>query len=113
MSQLTEEDKRVLKEELLKLGFKTLRLSKQKAPVDTGRLRASITLADNSGVIENTGPEASPSDGLNSRASNFSVVVGTNVDYAEFIEFGTSSQDAQPFLRPAADQALSETNLDT
>jgi hypothetical protein len=28
-------------------------------------------------------------------------VVGTNVEYSAFVEFGTSSQKAQPYLRPA------------
>ena len=29
-------------------------------------------------------------------------VVGTNVAYAAYVEFGTSTQEAQPYLRPAA-----------
>jgi HK97 gp10 family phage protein len=29
------------------------------------------------------------------------LVVGSNVDYAPFVEFGTSRQAAQPYLRPA------------
>jgi len=31
-------------------------------------------------------------------------VVGTNVEYAAFVEFGTSVQAAHPYLRPAARQ---------
>ena len=31
-------------------------------------------------------------------------VVGTNVEYAAFVEFGTSKMKAQPYLRPAARQ---------
>lgn len=53
--------------------------AKKKAPVDTGNLRASITM-------EVDGLEAT---------------VGTNVEYAPFIEFGTSRQQAQPFMTPA------------
>jgi hypothetical protein len=30
--------------------------------------------------------------------------VGTNVEYAAYVEFGTSHQEAQPYLRPAARQ---------
>lgn len=32
--------------------------------------------------------------------------VGTNVEYAVYVEFGTSDQAAQPYLRPAARSAL-------
>lgn len=57
--------------------------------VQTGRLRASIThrIADttNEGVIGQ---------------------VGSNVEYAEPVEFGTSKRRAYPFLRPAADKAM-------
>lgn len=34
--------------------------------------------------------------------------VGTNVEYAVYVEFGTSSQEAQPYLRPAVEQAVAE-----
>ena len=51
-------------------------------PVDTGRLRNSITHAID-------GDEQA-------------VYIGTNVEYAPYVELGTSKQDAQPFLTPAA-----------
>ena len=31
-----------------------------------------------------------------------SVMIGTNVEYAPYVEYGTSKQRAQPYLRPAA-----------
>lgn len=34
--------------------------------------------------------------------------VGTNVEYAVYVEFGTSRMEAQPYLRPAAEQAVAE-----
>jgi len=34
--------------------------------------------------------------------------VGTNVEYAIYVEFGTSSNQAQPYLRPAVEQAMAE-----
>lgn len=57
--------------------------AKRLCPVDTGRLRASITWAiehDEQGIL---------------------AVVGTNVHYAPHVEFGTRFMRAQPFLRPA------------
>ena len=82
------EDK--IAEALNKKALRIVRQAKQLAPVDTGRLRSSIT-AD---LIRSDGrPKA---------------VVGTNVEYAPFVEFGTSKQPAQPFLRPAAQQVLNK-----
>lgn len=49
--------------------------------VDTGRLRSSITHR-----VEASGPSVI---GL----------VGTNVEYASYLEFGTSRMEARPFLR--------------
>lgn len=53
--------------------------AKKLAPVDTGRLRASITNSS-----DETG-----------------AVIGTNLEYAPFVELGTSKQAPQPFLVPA------------
>ena len=52
---------------------------KQQAPVDTGRLRASITTA---------------------AAGEDSVIVAPHVDYAMYQEFGTYKMAAQPFMKP-------------
>jgi hypothetical protein len=32
--------------------------------------------------------------------------VGTNVEYAIYVEYGTASQAAQPYLRPAVERAV-------
>lgn len=56
--------------------------AKKECPVDTGRLRNSIT--------------------HQVRPSEKSVYIGTNVDYAPYVELGTSRMKPQPFLRPAA-----------
>lgn len=64
------------------MGGKAESYAKQLCPVDTGRLRNSIThQAEN----ENT------------------EVIGTNVEYAPYVELGTYRQAAKPFLRPAAE----------
>ena len=55
---------------------------KRRTPVDTGRLRGSITSevgADSDGPYSDTGP---------------------NVDYAEYVEYGTSRMAAQPYAEP-------------
>ena len=59
-----------------------------KAPVDTGNLARSIT------ILRKT------RDGLSAKW-----VIGTNVHYAVFVEFGTRRMRAQPFLMPAFNAA--------
>lgn len=63
--------------------------AKRLAPVDTGRLRASVTHA------------------LERDATGIVGTVGTNVEYAPFVELGTSRMAAKPFLRPALGAELS------
>jgi HK97 gp10 family phage protein len=71
---------------------RTLRVesgAKRLCPVDTGRLRSSITHAveqDEQGLVGR---------------------IGTDVDYAPFVELGTSRAPAQPFLRPALGSEVS------
>lgn len=59
-----------------------------KAPVDTGRLRNSITYQ-----VE---------------AATNTVHVGTNVEYARYVEEGTYKQRAQPYLRPGITDHIDE-----
>ena len=51
------------------------------APVDTGNLRSSMSHT----------------------SDDEKATIGTNVEYAIFLEKGTSRQKAQPFLTPAAE----------
>jgi HK97 gp10 family phage protein len=62
--------------------------AKLKCPVDTGRLRNSIT--------------------HQIRKDEKAVYIGTNVEYAPYVEEGTSRQKAKPFLKPAATQHADE-----
>lgn len=55
-------------------------------PVDTGRLRASIS----------------------HEVDDRTAVIGTNVEYAPFVELGTSSQKAQPYLKPGVESGTSQ-----
>lgn len=67
---------------LEKIGLLAENYAEKKCPVDTDHLRASIT------------HEVDTADNA--------VYIGTNVEYAPYVELGTSRQKAQPFLRPAA-----------
>lgn len=63
------------------------RAAKRLCPVDTGRLRSSIT------------------NELGTDAQGLLAAVGTNVEYAPYVELGTSRMAAQPFLLPALEAA--------
>lgn len=69
------------------IGGKAETYAKRLCPVDTGRLRNSITHEQ---YDENT------------------EVIGTNVEYAPFVELGTHNQRPQPYLRPAAENHTQE-----
>lgn len=58
---------------LMRAGFVIEGLAKEKCPVDTGRLRSSVT----------TATDRAEGNGVHS------VTVGTNVEYAPYIEYGT------------------------
>lgn len=72
--------------ELQRKQIKVERRSKRLCPVDTGRLRSSIAR----GEITRTG------DTIEGR-------IGTDVEYAKHVEYGTTVSRAQPYLRPALD----------
>ena len=67
---------------LTAVGMTAERYAKKDTPVDTGRLRNSIT--------------------YEVRDDEQAVYIGTNVEYAPYVELGTSRMAARPFLRPAA-----------
>lgn len=70
-----------VKDAVNQTGLAVTRKAKQRAPVDTGRLRSSIQMQ--------TYPNGLTAD------------VSTNVEYAPYVEFGTSRMRAQSFLFPS------------
>ena len=79
---LTEKEREVLEQ----IGMFVDDEATENAPVDTGRLRNSIT-------HEVEGRYA---------------IIGSNVEYAPHVELGTSRSKAQPFLRPAVEENFDE-----
>lgn len=65
-------------------------------PVDTGRLRQSISYATNT-------HKRIRKDGVTSSPKKCEAVIGTAVEYAAHVEFGTRRMQAQSFLRKAVD----------
>lgn len=73
---------RAIDRALEEIGLAAEGHAKRACPVDTGNLRNSITHAV--------------------AADEDAVYVGTDVEYAPYVEMGTRRTAAQPFLRPAA-----------
>ena len=67
---------------LTRIGSAAEGYAKKKCPVDTGNLRNSIT--------------------NEVQSSEKAVYIGTNVEYAAYVELGTTRTKAKPYLKPAA-----------
>lgn len=118
------------------IGLKAEGYAKRKCPVDTGLLRNSITHGRSGETISasyhatygsntyvNKKGETVRRSATSKNAGNvgFGTIsttlgnrnekaeyIGTNVEYALYVEMGTKRTDAQPFLRPAASEHTSE-----
>lgn len=74
---------RQLEAALEEIGLVAEGYAKRLCPVDTGRLRNSISHTYD--------------------ASERSAYIGSNVEYAPYVEMGTTRTRAQPYLRPAVE----------
>ena len=77
---------------LEEIGGKCETYAKKLCPVDTGHLRNSIT---HQRATDNVAEEAAE-------------LVGSNVEYAPYVELGTYKMDAKPYLRPAVEDHQGE-----
>lgn len=87
LRELFESPSGEVAKDLQRRALQVDRAAKRLCPVDTGRLRSSIT------------------NELGADAEGLLATVGTNVEYAPHIELGTSKMAAQPFLLPALEAA--------
>lgn len=83
LHRLFNSEQGVVGRDLARRAVKVDAAAKRLCPVDTGRLRSSITWQ-----------LAVDSKGLHA-------IVGSNVTYAPYVELGTRSHSPQPYLRPA------------
>lgn len=108
--EVDKEIDKALERAFTEIGLEAVRSAAPKAPHDTGLLRNSITFAVEGHSVAQTSYK--DDDGkqkgkysnarvLVEREENKGVSIGTNVEYAPYQEFGTSSMKASPFLRPA------------
>lgn len=127
--------RRVTDNILTEWGLIGERYAKGKCPVDTGRLRNSITWAISGGTTAITTYQGSDTHGSNESTvkrgiagkpappphegsysgtapdapdNKKSVYIGTNVKYAPYVELGTRKMGARPFIKPAVADHLDE-----
>ena len=86
LARSVEKAIKAAEKELQLTALEIERDAKLNAPVDTGMLRASIT----------------------STGSGSEYEIGTNLEYAPFVEFGTRYMAAQPFLFPAFEKGVKD-----
>ena len=103
------------------IGGKAESYAKKLCPVDTGRLKNSITfaLAGGSANISSYGTDSGGGEDTQSRPYSGtapadpggkvrSVYVGSNVEYAEAVENGTSGRQGRHFLRDSVNNHIEE-----
>ena len=78
--------------------------------VDTGRLAGSLTYAVKNKQSDITrpgpGPHATDRDRVKKPQSKYELYVGSNVEYAQHVEYGTRyTGSGWPYLRPALDDS--------
>ena len=118
--------KRVTGKSAFQIGLVVEGQAKQLAPVDYGRLAASYTTQafDHGTAPENPSKYGKGLGRARGAGGKFvaqviptiarptdqnEVLVGTAVDYAPHVEFGTVKKEARPHLRPALDLAMGKT----
>lgn len=88
------------------IGIQATTYAKLKCPVDTGRLRNSITYTiSGAGDFSQEYHDSSGAgfmQDVGGTSDEKTVVIGTNVEYAPFVELGTRKRKPKPFLAPAA-----------
>lgn len=101
---------KVIENSLVAGGLLISNSAKNKAPYKTGTLRRSIHVG---GHTAESAPDFTPKDvagsysdigGNQNDENSASVLIGTNLEYAKYQEYGTSKMAARPFLRPALDE---------
>jgi len=76
-------------------------LSYANRSVKTGRLKGSITYAVRGEQDEMRSPYNEPEDKMSKPSNKYTCYVGTNVDYAQHVEYGARGRPGKPYLRPA------------
>lgn len=103
LSELVKKYPEAVKQGMIDDGFAIQGKAKRYVAVDTGRLRASISVSWKEGDSGVEPPAESP---IKKPTEDFEVRIGTNVQYAIYQELGTCKMPAHPYLRPAFEEEI-------
>lgn len=113
--EVLKEVDRLIRQKLRIAALLVERKAKQLCPVLTGTLRRSIISNWYGATGSRTAKwPAIPKKGVKAGKTTIApqmekkAVVGSNVEYAPFVEMGTSKMTARPFLRPALEACRNE-----
>lgn len=106
--QVNDEMLKKIQNALWAIGATAEGHAKDNCPVDTGRLRNSITHATIDQHNSGTSPAESEDYAAHGSPDEFTVVIGTNVEYAPYIEAGSSKTSAHHMLRDACQNHTDE-----
>jgi len=87
IEQLSKDIEAGVRKAQLRAAFEIEQEAVANVPVDTGRLKGSISTQEVGDTIE----------------VGSGVKAGSEVEYAHYVEFGTQHQAAHPFLQPAVE----------
>ena len=116
-AEIKERAKKLKEKSLMAIGMVVMSNAKQLCAVQYGYLAASIQTASNNKItaLDSPGEFAEETAGAGHDVNTFKpiekpksqdeVFVGSAVDYAPYVEYGTVRSAAQPFLRPALNMA--------
>lgn len=126
VSDNTEQIKDIAKEAVLRaleaVGLQAEGYAKEiitsKGAIDTGLLRNSITHTVGGQPYSHSYKADRPSkdgkiktgqaSGTLGSENDMTAYIGTNVEYAEYVEYGTSKMSARPFTKPAVQNHMDE-----
>jgi HK97 gp10 family phage protein len=111
--EIEKEAEKAIQRALEAIGLQAEGYAKMNCTVDTGLLRNSITHAVSGESFShdyksNNGEKSGQVSGTIGHTEDNSVFIGSNVEYAPFVEMGTSKMKAQPFLKPAITEHTNE-----
>ena len=105
IDKIIKEKDALVEKAMIECGLKMERYAIYGCPVKTGRLRNSITYATETFHSSgNSQPgEKAPAEDMKLRGTpdKGSVTIGTNTEYAPYVELGSSRRSKVPFLKPS------------
>ena len=107
-NEVRDKLERAVERAMISCGIVAEGYAKMICPVDTGRLRGSIVYVTSTKHSSGDSPAEAPDYTPRGTPEKGEVYIGTNVEYAIYVELGTIGRQAKSFLRPAVENHINE-----